>query len=192
MEFPAARFSRCDREALPASAAVEDRRDGERVTPLPELRRRTRRDRGGGRRSREVRTTDRQPGPADRASLQQLSSGQHDRSLPPSQRPFDAPFACDSRAYARRAGKRRHPQSTTACVWDTRFPLPVINGSSSELHRGAVGYHVTMSTLKAWIERKRWHKEPRSQGRLRAPDAPPVHEEPPARPLQAFLPPSSR
>jgi len=49
-----------------------------------------------------------------------------------------------------------------------------------------------MSTLKAWIERKRWHKEPRSQGRLRAPDAPPVHEEPPARPLQAFLPPSSR
>jgi len=49
-----------------------------------------------------------------------------------------------------------------------------------------------MSTLKAWIERKRWHKEPISQGRLRAPDAPPDHEEPPARPLQAFLPSSSR
>ena len=68
----------------------------------------------------------------------------------------------------------------------------VADRRGTELHRGAVGYHVTMSTLKAWIERKRWHKEPRSQGRLRAPDAPPVHEEPPARPLQAFLPPSSR
>ena len=62
----------------------------------------------------------------------------------------------------------------------------------SSLHRGAHGYHVTMSTLKAWIERKRWLKEPLSQGRLRAPDAPPDHEEPPARPLQAYLPSSSR
>jgi len=60
------------------------------------------------------------------------------------------------------------------------------------LHPEADGYHVAMSTLKAWIERKRWHKEPISQGRLRAPDAPPDHEEPPARPLQAFLPSSSR
>lgn len=59
-------------------------------------------------------------------------------------------------------------------------------------HRGADGYHVPMSSVKAWIERRRWHKEPRSQGRLRAPDAPPDHEEPPARPLQAFLPSSNR
>jgi hypothetical protein len=61
-----------------------------------------------------------------------------------------------------------------------------------ELHGGARGYHVSMSTLKAWIERRRWHQEPRSQGRLRAPDAPPDHEEPPARPLRAYLPSSSR
>jgi hypothetical protein len=49
-----------------------------------------------------------------------------------------------------------------------------------------------MSTLKAWIERRRWHQEPRTQGRLRAPESAPEREEPPARPLQAYLPASNR
>ena len=74
VELPARRLPRRDREALAPAPAVEHRRDRQRLHPLPQPRRRAHRRRRGG---RERNAAQHHPGAADRSSLQELPSGEH-------------------------------------------------------------------------------------------------------------------